>query len=221
MPPRAHHSLIPHWLIHFGALGLFAVAVVDSSPIPLPLPGSTDLLLLWLVSHRDEPWLLTASAVVGSIIGGYMSWKTGCKGGERILAQYQKRRVFGRISGWMKDHSLAAVLLPAALPPPIPTMPFLLAAGALGISRTRFLTAFGVGRTLRFAFVSWLAMRYGRHIVGLWNKSLQRWSSTVLWVFLAITVVGVCVGVWRMRSQRNSDHEPDEPASALAVHGDC
>ena len=52
--PR-YHSLMPHWLTHLGALGLFSVAVVDSSPIPLPLPGSTDLLLLWLVAYGGDP----------------------------------------------------------------------------------------------------------------------------------------------------------------------
>ena len=35
---------MPHWLIHLGVVGVFAVAVIDSSVIPLPVPGSTDLL---------------------------------------------------------------------------------------------------------------------------------------------------------------------------------
>lgn len=76
---------MPHWLTHLGSLGLFAVAVVDSSVIPLPLPGSTDLLLLWLVSHHGDPWLLAASAIAGSILGGYTCWSTGRKGGEAAL----------------------------------------------------------------------------------------------------------------------------------------
>jgi hypothetical protein len=37
-----------------GALGLFFGAVVDSSVIPLPLPGSTDLVLLWFVAHNGK-----------------------------------------------------------------------------------------------------------------------------------------------------------------------
>jgi hypothetical protein len=41
--PSPHQPLIPHWLTHLGALGLFSVAGLDSSVIPLPLPGSTDL----------------------------------------------------------------------------------------------------------------------------------------------------------------------------------
>ena len=52
--PRLRRPLMPHWLTHLGALGLFSVSVVDSSVIPLPLPGSTDLLLLWLVAHSGR-----------------------------------------------------------------------------------------------------------------------------------------------------------------------
>ena len=69
-----HQPLMPHWLTHLGVLGLFSVAIVDSSVIPLPLPGSTDLLLLWLVAHSGDPWLLAACAVAGSIVGGYTTW---------------------------------------------------------------------------------------------------------------------------------------------------
>jgi len=66
---HAHHTLLPRWLTHLGALGLFSVAVVDSSVIPLPLPGSTDLLLLWLVANQGNPYLLASSAIAGSLLG--------------------------------------------------------------------------------------------------------------------------------------------------------
>ncbi len=51
----------------FGTLGLFAVSVIDSSIIPLPVPGSTDLLLILLVAHRGDPVLAAVAATVGSI----------------------------------------------------------------------------------------------------------------------------------------------------------
>jgi len=98
---HARHALLPHWLTHLGALGLFSVAVVDSSVVPLPLPGSTDLLLLWLVANHGNPYLLASSAVAGSILGGYTTWYAGRKGGEaalhhsvpaRLLAYHQMGR---------------------------------------------------------------------------------------------------------------------------------
>ena len=68
LTPAMHHSLMPHWLTHLGALGLFSVAVVDSSFIPLPLPGSTDLSVLRLVAYGGDPWLLAAFAIAGSLV---------------------------------------------------------------------------------------------------------------------------------------------------------
>ena len=54
-PPAAGHSAHGlRWLMGFGTLGLFAVSVIDSSIIPLPVPGSTDLLLILLVAHRGR-----------------------------------------------------------------------------------------------------------------------------------------------------------------------
>src|ERR1035438_9626307 len=55
----AHHSLVPRWVVHLGPVGLFLVAIVDSSVVPLPIPGTTDLLLLLFVVQGGNPWLLT------------------------------------------------------------------------------------------------------------------------------------------------------------------
>ena len=129
--PLLHHPLAPNWLTHLGALGLFSVAVVDSSVIPLPLPGSTDVLLLWLVAHSGDPWLLAPCAIAGSILGGYTTWHIGRRGGEEALRQYVPARLLGPIAGWVERHRILAVFLPALLPPPIPLLPFALASGAL------------------------------------------------------------------------------------------
>lgn len=144
---------MPHWLTHLGVVGPFFVAIVDSSVIPLPLPGSTDLLLLWLVAHSGDPWLLAASAIAGSIVGGYTTWNVGRRGGEAALRRYVPARLLGRIVGWVKRHRILAVFLPALLPPPIPLLPFILAAGALGVSRRRFVAVYGASRTLRYALL--------------------------------------------------------------------
>jgi membrane protein YqaA with SNARE-associated domain len=152
--PRAHHSLIPHWLTHLGPLGLFVVAVVDSSIIPLPIPGSTDLLLLWLVSHKGDPWLLAACALSGSIFGGYTTWHLGLKGGEAALRRWVSARLHKPASSaWVGSHPVLAVFLPAVLPPPIPLSPFILASGALGVSRGTLPGCLLSGRTLRYSLV--------------------------------------------------------------------
>src|ERR1700744_4513346 len=78
----SHNAHGLHWLMGFGVMGLFVVSVIDSSIIPMPVPGSTDLLLVLLVVHGAHPILAAAAAIVGSMLGGYSAWGTGAKGGE-------------------------------------------------------------------------------------------------------------------------------------------
>jgi len=219
LAPRSHHSLLPNWLVHIGALGLFFIAVVDSSVIPLPLPGSTDLVLLWLVAHGGNSWLLAAMAILGSLVGGYTTWDVGRRGGEAALRRYVPARILRRIVAWVKHHPILAVFLPAVLPPPIPLLPFALASGSLGVSRSRFLVVFGAARTLLYSVIAWLGVAYGRGVIRLWSGSLQKWSAPLLWVFVGLMVAGACFGIWKIRSLRKSDvaakHESRaEPALA-------
>ncbi len=194
-----HHSLIPRWLAHLGGVGLFAVAVLDSCILPLPIPGSTDLLLLWLVSHRGDALILVTCATAGSVIGGYTAWASGKRGGEAALQRYGSSPFFRRISTWVRQHSVLAVFVPALLPPPMPMSMFLIAAGALGISRNRFALVFGVARALRYSLVAWLAVTYGRHMVRVWSTTLNKWSGSFLWIFVGLTVCGVVYGLWQFR----------------------
>ena len=200
-----HHSLMPHWLTHLGALGLFSVAVVDSSPIPLPLPGSTDLLLLWLVAYGGDPWLLAGFAIAGSLVGGYSTWHLGRRGGEAALRHYVPARLLGRVVGWVERHRILAVFLPALLPPPIPLLPFALASGALGVSRRRFLVVYGSARTLRYSLIAWLGVVYGRHAIRLWSGTLQKWSTPLISMFAGLLIAGTCFGIWKVIGLRKID----------------
>lgn len=199
---HAHHSLLPHWLTHLGGLGLFAVAILDSSPIPLPLPGSTDLLLLLLVAHHGNPFLLAGCATAGSAIGGFASWSAGRKGGEALLQRSVPPRFRQRIERWTNEHSILSVLVPTLLPPPIPLTPFLLAAGALGVSRRRFLVAFNSARIARYGLIAWAGVVYGRKVVGWWTRNLAEWSGVIAWTFAILLIGGALYGIWQYRRQK-------------------
>jgi membrane protein DedA with SNARE-associated domain len=105
----------------------------------------------------------------------------------------------------VERHRILAVFLPALLPPPIPLLPFALASGALGVSRRRFLLVFGAARSLRYSFIAWLGVAYGRGIVHLWSASLQKWSMPLLGVFATLLLAGVCFGIWKVRGLRKID----------------
>ncbi|MFZ1939998.1 MAG: VTT domain-containing protein [Terracidiphilus sp.] len=205
LAPATHHSLMPHWLTHLGVLGLFSVAVIDSSPIPLPLPGSTDLLLLWLVAYGGDPWLLAAFAIAGSLVGGYATWNLGRRGGEEALRRYVPARLLSRVTGWVERHRILAVFLPAVLPPPIPLLPFALASGALGVTRGRFMVIYGAARTLRYSLIAWLGVVYGRHAIRMWSGTLQRWSTPLMCVFVGLLIAGTCYGIRKISGLRKID----------------
>lgn len=195
-----------HWVIHLGAPGLFVVSFIDASIVPLAIPGSTDLLLLWLISHGSSPWLMVPCALVGSMVGAWTTWRLGKKGGQAAIERYVPERLQKRVHGWSQHHPLLVVFLPAILPPPIPLWPFLLAAGALGAKWRRFLTAFGSGRALRYGLEGWLAWAYGRHILRLWSDTLHKWGPVILWGFVAVTLAGAAWGIWKFRRVSRKEH---------------
>jgi membrane protein YqaA with SNARE-associated domain len=206
---QSAHGL--RWLMSFGTLGLFGVSVIDSSIIPLPLPGSTDLLLILLVAHRANAVIAALAAFAGSIIGGYLTWATGSKGGEAALHRYLPKRIGNRVFGWVEENGTLALAASALLPPPFPLMPFLVAAGALGISRRKFLITFGLARAFRYSMVAWLANIYGRALVRAFRHYLSGWSTTILWIYLGMVAVAVLYGIWKFRRERR------QPAVAQAV----
>jgi membrane protein YqaA with SNARE-associated domain len=198
----------------FGTLGLFAVSVIDSSIIPLPLPGSTDLLLILLVAHHANPILAAIAATAGSILGGYFTWGAGAKGGEAALPRYMPKRLVKRVTGQVEKNGILAVSAFALLPPPFPMMPFLLAAGALGVSRKKFLVAFSVARAVRYSLVAWLADVYGRAMVRAFRHYLAGWSDIIMWVYLGMMVVAIFYGLWKYRQQKGKGVEPQPALTA-------
>lgn len=200
-----------------GPVGLFLVAVVDSSIVPMPIPGSTDLLLLLFVSHQGNPWLFALTAIAGSIVGGYTTWHLGRRGGEAALNRWVSARLRARIVSWVRLHPVLAVFLPAVLPPPIPLSPFIFASGALGIARNRFLIVFGAARTLRYGLIAWLGVAYGRGVVRLWSRELQEWSAPLLWTFFGVLAAGICFGIWKLCRPGKSEPAGDQAIDSASA----
>src|SRR5207248_2910962 len=64
------------WLWHLGAPGLILMGLVDNSIIPTP--GGMDILTLILtVRQRQLWWYYGLTAVAGSMLGAYVSYRIG------------------------------------------------------------------------------------------------------------------------------------------------
>ncbi|HEX3662662.1 MAG TPA: VTT domain-containing protein [Acidobacteriaceae bacterium] len=204
--------MIPHWILHFGAAGVFGVALFDASPIPLPIPGSTDLLIL-LLGSSGRAWLLALCAVVGTVIGGYLTWLTGKKGGEALFHHYMKKRQRwrDRITRWMRGHGIRTVVVATLLPPPFPLLPFLLAAGALGVTRRQLILALTIGRSIRYGTEAALTVLYGHFFLHLWNHYLSSYASPILYSFIGVMIISAIFGIWKFRRDMRQHHDAQQP----------
>ncbi len=198
-----------HWLMGFGTMGLFVVSVIDSSIIPLPRAGQHRSAAdsAGGPSREIRCWR-PSRPLSGSILGGYFTWGTGAKGGEAALHRYLPKRFARRLTGWVEKNGMLAVTTSALLPPPFPLMPFLLAAGALGVSRRKFLLSFSLARAFRYSLVAWLAAAYGRAMVRAFRHYLAGWSTILMWVYLGLMVAGILYGVWKFRREQRRSTAP-------------
>lgn len=193
-----HGSALIHLLLSFGIVGVLLVSIVDSSFIPLPVPGVTDIMIVVLSAQHANLILLVAAATFGSFLGGYFSYKIGQSGGMAFLERHVPTRIFKTVCNWMETHAILSVALPAVLPPPMPLSPFVLAAGALHMSQQKFLTTFTVSRLLRHAVAAWLGIHYGRGVLHMWNIFTRRWGIPLLITIWSIILMFVGVAFWRL-----------------------
>jgi len=191
-----HHLL--HILLSFGLAGLFLVAIVDSSFVPLPIPGMTDIMLVLFAAQHSNPWLLIAIATTGSALGGLFSHQVGQSGGLAFIEKRTPKKIFKAVTAWMESHAILAVALPAILPPPMPLSPFVLAAGALKMSRKKFMITFTASRFARHAFAVWLGVHYGRHVLTIWRKFSATWGTTILIVVWTGILISVGYAFWQL-----------------------
>jgi len=207
-------------MLGFGLPGLFFISMVDSSFIPLPIPGSTDILLILLAARSGHWVMLTLIATAGAIVGGYASYRAGKAGGMKALERYVPAKYLKRITAWTGNHSILAVALPAILPPPMPLMPFTLAAGALKMSLKRYMTSFTLSRALRHGLCAWLGVHYGRQILRTWNHFYDKWATTMLVVIWVLVIVSVGVPVYSMWKEAQLRKKMGRPGLIQEISGE-
>jgi len=178
-----------------GGPGLFLVAFLDSSV--LPLPGITDILLVVMVARAPGAMLwYVATTVAGSVAGCLIMHYLGRKGGEAFV----KKRFTGdrieRAMGALQRNGVMAVLVLCLLPPPAPFKLFVLLAGVVGISAVKFATAIAIGRGVRYLALGVLAVKYGSQA-----SEYMRENGTVVSI-AAAAVLAAGFGAFMLWSKR-------------------
>ena len=192
-------------LVAFGPLGLFAVALLDSSFVPLP--SSADALMLLLTTAHPR-WMIFYAlvATAGSAAGCLILYYASRRAGQRALARFSEAKQ-KRVKNWIDRYDVISVLVASLLPPPFPFKLFVVSAGVFRFSVTRFLIAIIVGRGFRFLLEGYFAVRYGAQA-----KIILAKYYPVIGLGLAVLVVGFFL--LRTILKRRSGSEVEEGLEA-------
>jgi len=201
-------STFMRWVARLGGPGLVLLGLADNSIIPLP--GSMDVLTIWLAAHhRSYWWYYALVATGGAVLGGYLTYGLAKKGGkealEKKLSKSKAEQVYRRFERW----GFWAVTVPAMLPPPFPIVPFLLAPGALQYSPIKFLAALTLGRGIRFTAIAGLGAIYGRHIVNFFS----RYYTPALITLISFSIIAGIVALVQYKRMRHTSAHPQPRAA--------
>jgi membrane protein YqaA with SNARE-associated domain len=151
-------------LMKLGFWGVGAVALLDSSSIPVPM----DVILAGYVwADKGNFWLYCLLASIGSAIGGLVPYGLGRAGGEVFLLKRVNREHYERIRARFERQELLALMIPSMLPPPTPWKVFVFAAGVFEMRVAPFMLAVFCGRMVRWLVLSLLVLKLGPGAVDL------------------------------------------------------
>ena len=173
-------------LVSWGPLGLFVLACLDSSGIPVP--AAVDVLLLAISAKNPGQAYFTALlTIVGSVTGCMFLFFAARKGGQAYLHRNPSANT-ARFREWFERYGLATVFVTTLVPfIPTPTKAFVVSAGVLGVSPRMFFLSVLLGRVLHYFGLAYLGIQMGDG-AGAYLKS-HGW-------YLAAFAVGLCAALF-------------------------
>jgi membrane protein YqaA with SNARE-associated domain len=185
--PRRGHDVTSIFR-HLGALGLFSLAIVDSSP--LPTFGGPDILTAILAASHRNPWYeYAAVATAGSVIGAYLTFRLAQKAGSAYLHSKFGHRKLDAILNFFHKWGTSALAVSTAVPIPMPTSMLFAAAGASDYGVGRFLTVVIICRSARYTLIAIIADHYGRHFVRVLRHPSQYWGWLLLFAAVIFSLI--------------------------------
>lgn len=179
-------------LQHLGALGLFFLAILDSSPIPT-FSGPDILTAVLSASHRNPWYEYSAMATAGSVIGAYITFRLARKAGSAYLESKFKKGKIAKFLKLFKKWGTGTLIASTAIPIPSPTSMFFAAAGASDYPVGKFLVLVTLSRAVRYSAIAIVADLYGRHFVRALRHPMQYWGWMLL--FAAMTIALIAGGI--------------------------
>jgi membrane protein YqaA with SNARE-associated domain len=185
--------LLP-FLAKFGIWGIGALALLDSSTIPVPMDA---FLAISIWNDKGRFLLYCVAAAAGSAIGGLLPYGLGRAGGELFLLKHVNRERFERMRHRFERQEFLAMMIPSMLPPPTPWKAFVFAAGVFEMRVVPFMLAVFCGRMVRWLVLSLLVLKLGPNAV----KVVEQHSLTVVAIVGALALAGFAW--WWFRRRRS------------------
>ncbi len=187
---------VSEYLVGFGAFGLFALALLDSTFVPLP--SSADALMLLLsAAHPHMMVIYALMATAGSAIGCWILYLISRRAGTRALSRFSHAKQ-QRVKDLIERYDMFAVLTATLLPPPFPFKLFVVTSGVFRFSLTRFMIAITAGRAFRFLLEGYFAVRYGSEAKAILAKYYP-------WIGLGLALAIVLYLLIRSAMKRHED----------------
>jgi membrane protein YqaA with SNARE-associated domain len=189
------------YFVALGPFGLFAVALLDSTFVPLPSSADAIMILLTTANPR---WMIAYAAIAtaGSTIGCVILYSISKRAGSRALRKFSPARQ-KRTKALIEKYDVISVLVASLMPPPFPFKVFVITAGVFRFSLTRFTIAIIAGRMFRFLLEGYLAIRYGAQA----REVLAKYYP---WIGLGLVVTIIAVFLIRksIKRRRQTAVEP-------------
>ena len=153
---RAWLASGPAW---FGPWGPFVAGVLDSAF--LPLGQSVDVLIVAQAAMSPQMAYLGASlATAGSTLGSLILYYFARRAGGPLLEKTMQRARVEKIRGRFEKLDAFVLLLPTALPLPLPVRPLVIAAGVFRMNLWRFIGVIAFARGVRYLGIAFLTVHY-------------------------------------------------------------
>ena len=180
-------------IVAMGFWGAGAVAILDSSSIPVPMDA---IMAIYIWKDKPHCWLYVLLAAIGSAIGGLVPYGIGRAGGELFLLKRINRERFEQLRHKFEKQEILAMMIPSMMPPPTPWKAFAFAAGVFEMRVPLYMLAIVAGRIVRWGVLALLVLKLGPGAVDI----VAHHARTTLIALAALILLGVLA--WWIKRKR-------------------
>ncbi len=180
------------FIFRLGYFGPLVMGILDSSFLVLPF--GNDLVVVGMVAHNHggAPWYVicaAAGSTLGALILALVSRKLGEEGIQKIVGKKRFDSLHKRIG---KDAG-PAVALAGLAPPPFPFTVVIAGVAAVDYPVWRIMVINFFSRSIRFAILAILAIKFGGTVMRIAKSEPFEWSMAV---FIALCAVASGFSLW-------------------------